>query len=495
MSQPSTGTDLPLVSALTPVYNYGRYLARTLDSALGQDYPADRLEIVIVDDGSTDETPDVIAEYQAKYPDRIRAFRQENQGFIAATNATFREARGELWAFLDSDDIWPPEKTREQVEILRERPEVGAVYSDTQLIDPYDKVLEPSVWMLYTQKPIVGGGDAMYRMCSEPSGNPALNSTIMFRAELAEQFAPIPDGVPYVDWWVVARLARVSELAANASRVGYRTHGANITLGATGQRAVREVLKAVQMRRQLLLRGAAEELTTQQLVMIWRVFEQAAAHTASIAQSVFLPLVPATEAEVERGRAYAAEAQAATRAGRYDDALRNRVMAVTANPWDADSREWVIDLCAFALQEVEIEDQLADAHGPIVLAFLDELEKEPQLLAAFAGAFGADDDITLVVDAAEVEEGLALARVQQVIARAGVDLTAVHALLVAKEPANANIPAKAVKVELERRADALLSRRPPRLGVQAYSPERVGELKADLAARDDALQTGTRRPG
>jgi hypothetical protein len=480
-------TDLPLVSALTPVYNYGRYLARTLDSALEQDYPADRLEIVIVDDGSTDETPDVIAEYQAKHPGRFRAFRQENQGFIAATNATFREARGELWAFLDSDDIWPPQKTREQVEILRRRPEVGVVYSDTQLIDPYGKVLESSVWELYTQKPIVGGGDALYKMCSEPAGNPALNSTIMLRAELAERFAPIPGGVPYVDWWVVARLAQVSQLATNASLVGYRTHGANITLGATGQRAVREVLKAVQMRRQLLLRGAAADLTTEQLITVWRVFEQAAAHTASIANTVFLPLAPVTDAEAETGRAYAVEAEAATCAGHYDDALRGRVMAVAANPWDADSREWITDLVSFALQNVEIEDPLAQARGSIVLAFLDELESEPQLLAAYAEVVGEDDDITLAIDAAEVEEGVALARVQQVLVLAGVDLTTVpDALLVGKGAANAKIPTKAIKVELERRADALLTRRPARLGVPVYDPERLGELKAGLAARGRA---------
>jgi hypothetical protein len=479
-------SDLPLVSVLTPVYNYGRYLARTLDSALGQDYPAERMEIVIVDDGSTDETPDVIAEYSAKYPDRIRAFRQENQGFIAATNATFREARGELWAFLDSDDIWPPEKTREQVEILRRRPEVGVVYSDTELIDPYDNLLQPSVWTFYTQAPIVGGTGAMYRMCSEPSGNPALNSTIMLRAELADQFAPIPDGVPYVDWWVVARIARVAELATNASRVGYRTHGANITLGATGQRAVREVLKAVQMRRQLLLRGAGEELTTEQLTMVWRVFEQAAAHTASLAQTVFLPLIPATEAEVERGRDYAAQAELATLAGRYQDALRGRVMAVVANPWDADSREWIHDLAAFALANVEIEDHLTEARGTVVLAFLDELEKEPQLLAAYAGVVGADDDITLVVDATEVEEAAALARVQQVIGQAGVDTAAMpDALLVGKD---AKAPAKAVKVELERRADAVLTRRPARLGVPAYSPDRLNQLQADLAPPNGVLE-------
>jgi len=478
-------TDVPLVSVLTPVYNYGRYLARTLDSALTQDYPADRMEIVIVDDGSTDETPDVIAEYSAEHPDRIRAFRQENQGFIAATNATFREARGELWAFLDSDDIWPPEKTREQVEILRRSPEVGAVYSDTELIDPYDNVLTPSVWTLYTQSPIVGGGGAMYRMCSEPSGNPALNSTIMLRAELADQFAPIPDGVPYVDWWVMARIARVAQLAINESRVGYRTHGANITLGATGQRAVREVLKAVQMRRQLLLRGAGDELTTEQLLMVWRVFEQAAAHTASIAQSVFLPLMPATEAEVERGHAYAAQAESATRAGRYQDALRSRVMAVAANPWDAESREWILDLSAFALTDAEIEDHLTEARGSVVLAFLEELEKEPQLLAAYAGVVGADDDITLVVDATEVEEAAALARVQQVIGQSGVDAaTMPDALLVGRD---AKAPGKSLKVELERRADAVLTRRPARLGVPAYSPDRLDTLRADLAARKSML--------
>jgi Glycosyl transferase family 2 len=487
MSPPSDGNDLPLVSVLTPVYNYGRYLARTLDSALRQDYPADRMEIVIVDDGSTDDTPDVIAEYSATHPDRIRAFRQENQGFIAATNATFREARGDVWAFLDSDDIWPPEKTREQVDILRRRPEVGVVYSDTELIDPYDNVLTPSVWTLYTQTPIVGGVGAMYRMCSEPSGNPALNSTIMLRAELAAQFAPIPNGVPYVDWWVVARIARVAELATNASRVGYRTHGANITLGATGQRAVREVLKAVQMRRQLLLRGAGEELTTEQLTMVWRVFEQAAIHTASIAQSVFLPLIPATDAEVERGRAYAAEAVSATRAGRYQDALRGRVMAVVANPWDADSREWILDLAAFALANVEIEDHLTEARGSIVLAFLDELEKEPQLLAAYADVVGADDDVTLVVDATEVEEAIALARVQQVIGQSGVDAARMpDALLVGRD---AKAPAKAVSVELERRADAVLTRRPARLGVPAYSPDLLGELQAALAKRNGALET------
>jgi hypothetical protein len=181
-------------------------------------------------------------------------------------------------------------------------------------------------------------------MCSEPSGNPAPSSTSMLRAELAEHFAPIPDDMPYVDWWTVARLAQLSQLPTNASRVGYRAHGANITVGAPVSRRCARELKSAEMRRQLVLHAAAEKLTTEQLSTIWRVFEGAAVHTARIANTVFLPLVHATDLEAEQGRAYVAEAEAATRAGRYENALRNRVMAVFANPWDGDSREWITDL-------------------------------------------------------------------------------------------------------------------------------------------------------
>ncbi len=84
---------------------------------------------------------------------------------------------------------------------------MGVVYSDTELIDPYDTVIESSVWRLYTQKPIVGGGDAMFKMCSEPAGNPALNSTIMIRAELA---------VAGVDLTTVPDALLVGKGAANA---------------------------------------------------------------------------------------------------------------------------------------------------------------------------------------------------------------------------------------------------------------------------------------
>jgi hypothetical protein len=471
---PLSGAELPLVSALVPVYNYGRYLGRTLDSALAQDYPPEKLEIVVVDDGSTDDTPDVLAGYEARYPGRIRSVRQENAGFIAATNATFTHARGELLAFLDSDDLWPVQKTREQVSIFRKHPEVGLVYSDAELIDPYDAVTEPSVWTFYMETP-VRGDQALAPLISRRSGNPALNSTIMVRAALLERFAPIPDGVPYVDWWVAARVAQVAALEVNASRVGYRRHGENITLGATGQRAVREVLKAVQMRRQLLIRGGADGLTTRELVTAWRTFEEGAAHTAGLANSVFLPLIPASEDERAAARRHAAAAEEATRGGEYDRALRERLLAVANDPWDADSREWIADLAPSVFAEHELPDPLADARGRIVLSFLSELEKEPHLLGAYAEAIGPEDDVSLVVEAIGVSEQEALNRAQALIGALAADpATLPDVLLVTEEPE------KLVRLELERRADALLSRRPPRLGIPAFPPHRMDELRGQV---------------
>ena len=105
-----------LVTCVVPVYDGERFLAEALDSALAQDY--EPMEIVVVDDGSTDGTPDVAA----GYGDRIRYLRQENAGPSAARNRGLEASRGEFVSFLDADDLWVPGKTTLQVETLRERP-------------------------------------------------------------------------------------------------------------------------------------------------------------------------------------------------------------------------------------------------------------------------------------------------------------------------------------------------------------------------------------
>lgn len=116
------------ISCVLSVYNGERFLAEALDSILAQSHPP--LEIIVVDDGSTDSTPEVIA----RYGGRVRYQRQENAGPAAARNAGLDLAAGELIAFLDADDLWHPEKLALQLACLRERPDLQIVIAHVQNI-------------------------------------------------------------------------------------------------------------------------------------------------------------------------------------------------------------------------------------------------------------------------------------------------------------------------------------------------------------------------
>jgi len=110
-----------------------RYLPECIDSVLAQEFPG--LEHVLVDDGSTDETPEVLARYREKYGDRIRPVRQENRGQSEAWNRCVEEARGEYLAFIDSDDAWLPGKLARQVPMLDADPSVGLLYAAVEYMD------------------------------------------------------------------------------------------------------------------------------------------------------------------------------------------------------------------------------------------------------------------------------------------------------------------------------------------------------------------------
>ena len=88
--------SLPTVSVLMGAHNYEQYVGRAIKSALEQEYPPDRLEIIVVDDGSKDGTAAVVADLAARHPGRIRLIRQPNGGATAATNRALAEATGDL---------------------------------------------------------------------------------------------------------------------------------------------------------------------------------------------------------------------------------------------------------------------------------------------------------------------------------------------------------------------------------------------------------------
>ena len=124
-------SDAPLVSVVTAAYNMGHHLAEAVDSVLAQDYP--HLELIVVDDGSTDGTPEVLARYADER--RVTVLRQENAGQTVAKNRGMRRARGEYVGFCDADNAWLPHKLSRQVPLLQGNAHVGVIYGDVQFID------------------------------------------------------------------------------------------------------------------------------------------------------------------------------------------------------------------------------------------------------------------------------------------------------------------------------------------------------------------------
>ena len=140
----------PIVTAVIPTYNRGWTLAEAVESVLAQDYPA--LELIVVDDGSTDDTPSILADYGS----RIRVIRQENRGVSAARNRGIADANGEYIAFLDSDDLWRPGKISSQVTFFQSHREARICQTEEiwirrgRRVNPRLRHKKPSGW-IFTQ--------------------------------------------------------------------------------------------------------------------------------------------------------------------------------------------------------------------------------------------------------------------------------------------------------------------------------------------------------
>ena len=131
-----TATDrLPLVSVITPSFNQGRFIRESIESVLSQDYP--RLEYIVIDGGSTDETLDILR----SYGDRLVWRSGPDAGQAEAVNSGFTLARGEILGWLNSDDTYLPGAVNAAVEHLVASPDVAAVYGEAYYIDPNNTII------------------------------------------------------------------------------------------------------------------------------------------------------------------------------------------------------------------------------------------------------------------------------------------------------------------------------------------------------------------
>jgi glycosyltransferase involved in cell wall biosynthesis len=173
----------PVVSILVNNYNYGRFLGEAIDSALAQTYP--RVEVIVVDDGSTDNSREVIA----GYGDRVKALFKENGGQASAFNAGFAAAKGDIICFLDADDLFKPGKVEHVVGILEENPNLGWCFDVAHQFDDGTGKRYPSPATHASGKWDVRAITA----AGKPPFVPTATSGLSFRRETLARILPMPE--------------------------------------------------------------------------------------------------------------------------------------------------------------------------------------------------------------------------------------------------------------------------------------------------------------
>jgi glycosyltransferase involved in cell wall biosynthesis len=225
---------MPLISVNMPAYNAGRHIAAAIESVLAQ--TLDDLEVVVVDDGSADDTAAIVGRLRDSDP-RVRLMSRPNTGVVGARNDALRASVGEFIAVLDSDDIARPDRLERQIDHLREHPDCLAVGSPALVIDNDGDPL--ACWFPPLPPDLIDevnlAGDRAAALC---------HSSVTMRREAVlrvggyrEPYATAED----LDLWL--RLAEVGRLASlDEALVEYRMHPANI--GATQARRQRAAAEA-----------------------------------------------------------------------------------------------------------------------------------------------------------------------------------------------------------------------------------------------------------
>jgi glycosyltransferase involved in cell wall biosynthesis len=183
---------MPRISAAIITHNRAHYLEEAITSVLDQ--TCRDFELIVVDDGSTDDTEAVIEPYL----DRIRYVRQERQGKAAARNAAVELAQGELVAFCDSDDAWYPDRLERQLAAFEQAPEVGMVHGHVTVIDSESRVLPERTDAIRSEFGSAHQNGATY--ASYASDCKCLSSTILVRREVFETVGPYDSALAIEDY-------------------------------------------------------------------------------------------------------------------------------------------------------------------------------------------------------------------------------------------------------------------------------------------------------
>ena len=147
---PLTDQPLPRVTVIIPAYNEGAMVEKAIYSVAASDYPADRLEILCIDDGSKDDTWDYIHRAAKRFPDLIQAIRfPANRGKREALYAGFTQGRGDYFVTVDSDSVIQPDTLRQVVAPLMQNPRIGAVAGNVRVYNRHANLLTRMLWLRF----------------------------------------------------------------------------------------------------------------------------------------------------------------------------------------------------------------------------------------------------------------------------------------------------------------------------------------------------------
>ncbi len=223
-------SDRPLVSVIMAAYNGESLIGESIESVLAQTY--EPIELVVVDDCSSDGTATVVEHYVRRYPGRVRLSRKDSRaGPCRRRNDALDLAQGELIAWLDQDDLWLPEKIERQVALLASRPDVGLVYTGYEAFDSDSGEVLP-----WRDPSIEAEGDVLAPLFV--NGCFIASLTVLFRRQamtargLRLRETDFSFGDDYFLWLAIAldwRVARIDEVLAR-----YRRHPENESLRLAG---------------------------------------------------------------------------------------------------------------------------------------------------------------------------------------------------------------------------------------------------------------------
>jgi glycosyltransferase involved in cell wall biosynthesis len=218
----------PTISAIITTYNYARFLPAAIESVLGQTRPAD--EIIVVDDGSTDDTRDVLARYTER---GVRYLYKENGGVSSARNLGIRESRGSLLAFLDADDEWLPGKLALQVEHFARYPQAGLVTGSEWEIDDEGR---RAPW-LNRREPAAARWIYPQILIENQVGSPSL---VMVSRECLDNAGTFDEELRLAqDWDLWIRIAKEYPVGVvDAPLIHYRRHRASMSAGPVWSRYI-----------------------------------------------------------------------------------------------------------------------------------------------------------------------------------------------------------------------------------------------------------------